>query len=224
MKICTYNIHRAVGTEKDPNPQRILSVLKEIDADIIALQEVSFASEANFDLLTLLASELKAEFIEGPTLDEERGRYGNAVITKIPIKSIEKIDISIENREPRGALSLLFDHREKTYQFIATHLGLRAFERRLQIKQLLKNFKSDAEVKILAGDLNEWFRWGRPLKLLRKEFGPVSHHVTFPAHRPWFALDRICVSPTEELTNLWIHKSKLAKISSDHLPLVATLK
>lgn len=224
MRICTYNIHRAIGREKVPNPQRIISVLKEIDADIVALQEVSFALANNLDLLTLLTSELKAEFVEGPTLDGAHGRYGNVVLTKIPIKRVEKIDISVANREPRGALSLFFDHRGKSYQFIATHLGLRPFERRLQIEQLIKKLKPEADVKILAGDLNEWFRWGRPLKRLKKEFGPVSPLATFPAHRPWFALDRIWVNPGKEVVKLWVHKSRLARIGSDHLPLVATLR
>ena len=224
MKICTYNIHRAIGTEKAPNIQRIISVLKEIDADIIALQEVSFALTKNLDLPTLLTTELKVEFIEGPTMNEAQGSYGNAVLTKIPIKKVEKLDISVTNREPRGAISLLFDYREKSYQFIATHLGLRPFERRLQIEQLLKKLEPEAAVKILAGDLNEWFSWGRPLKWLKKEFGPVTPLATFPAYRPLFALDRIWVNPGKEVIKLWVHKSKLARISSDHLPLVAMLR
>jgi endonuclease/exonuclease/phosphatase family metal-dependent hydrolase len=61
MKICTYNIHRAIGIERVAKPQRIVEVLQEIDADIIAQQEASFLHDSHHDLVKLLAAELHAE-------------------------------------------------------------------------------------------------------------------------------------------------------------------
>ena len=39
LRFASYNIHKAVGLDGRRDPERILTVLKEVDADVIALQE-----------------------------------------------------------------------------------------------------------------------------------------------------------------------------------------
>ena len=108
--------------------------------------------------------------------------------------------------------------------FIATHLGLLPGERRYQIRKLLPLVDaSPADVKIMLGDLNEWFLWGRLLRWLRRDFGRLPAPRTFPANRPWFALDRLWVKPTGAVQTLRAHRSEMARLASDHLPLVAEM-
>lgn len=225
MRIATYNIHRTVGADGQENPERIAAVLQELNADIVALQEVGFESEVPGNVLAYLASTMQAQVIEGITLRDERGSYGNAILLKLPSASLDLHDISVPGREPRGAIELGVKLDGVDVQLIATHLGLRPGERRYQIRRLLKLHEtSTAEVKILLGDLNEWFLWGRPLHWLYRIFGHTSAPATFPARRPLFALDRIWIKPVKVVVSLQVHNSALSRQASDHLPLVAELK
>jgi endonuclease/exonuclease/phosphatase family metal-dependent hydrolase len=224
MRIATYNIHRAIGSDGNVNPERIASVLHELDADIVALQEVGYASGEPGNLLEYLGESMQARVIEGVTFRDERGHYGNAVLSRLAVSAIALHDISVAGREPRGAIELSLQVRGKAVQVLATHLGLRPGERREQIERLIPMLAaSSADIKILLGDLNEWFLWGRPLRRLHRVFGETPAPATFPARWPWFALDRLWVQPLSAVGSLQVHRSAVAKKASDHLPLVAQL-
>lgn len=224
MRIATYNIHRAIGSDGYINPKRIALVLHELDADIIALQEVGYAPGEPGNLLEYLGESIEARVIEGITLRDERGHYGNAVLSRLPVRAIELHDISVAGREPRGAIELKLQIRDTMVQVVATHLGLRPGERREQVNKLIPLLaSSSADIKILLGDLNEWFLWGRPLRSLHRVLGNTPAPATFPARWPWLALDRLWVQPLSVIDSLRSHKSTAAKIASDHLPLVAEL-
>lgn len=108
---------------------------------------------------------------------------------------------------------------------IATHLGLRPAERREQVRRLLSlcDIKG-RDLVLLAGDLNEWFLWGRPLRMLHRIFPDTPHRRTWPAHAPLFALDRVWVHPRRALRRLAVHRSALTRVASDHLPLSAEIE
>lgn len=224
MRIATYNIHRAVGADGRQSAARIARVLQEIDADVVALQEVAFRLDESDHLLEYLARELQAQVVEGVTMFDERGHYGNAVLTRLPVSTVDRLDISVPGREPRGAIEVGLRLESLVIRLVATHLGLRPRERRAQIKSLLPRFEPrGADVRILLGDLNEWFLWGRPVRWLRRVFGETPALRTFPAKSPWFALDRLWVAPRAAITDLRTHVSPTARTASDHLPLVADL-
>ena len=224
MRIATYNIHRAIGRDNRENPKRIADVLSELDADLVALQEVGYEADTPGNMLEYLAETMQARVIEGVTLLDERGNYGNAILTRLPVNSIHLHDISVAGREPRGAIELQLQVKGIELQIIATHLGLRPGERRQQIERLITLFNySPAEIKILLGDLNEWFLWGRPLRSLYRLFGRTPAPPTFPGRWPWFALDRIWVQPLAALEQLQVHKSVISRQASDHMPLFADL-
>jgi endonuclease/exonuclease/phosphatase family metal-dependent hydrolase len=225
IRIATYNIHRAIGRDNREAPKRIADVLSELDADLVALQEVGYEADRPGNMLEYLAKTMQARVIEGMTLLDERGNYGNAILTRLPVNSLHLHDISVAGREPRGAIELQLQVKGIEMQIIATHLGLRPGERRQQIERLIALFNdSPAEVKILLGDLNEWFLWGRPLRSLYRLFGRTPAPPTFPGRRPWFALDRIWVQPVTALEQLQVHRSVISRQASDHLPLVADLR
>ncbi len=225
LRIASYNIHRAIGRDGQQAPKRIAEVLRELQADVVALQEVGYRAETVGDVLDYLAAATKSQAIEGATLLDERGPYGNGVLSRVPITKLNRLDLSLGNREPRGAIELALTLHGVQAQVIATHLGLRPGERRYQVDRILERLDaSTASLQVVLGDFNEWLSWGRPLRALNRAFGRMPAPATFPAHRPWLSLDRIWVKPSNVVERLRAHRSPMAQIASDHLPLIAELK
>ncbi len=223
LKIASYNIHLCIGRDGEFSPHRIASVIDELDADVVALQEVSLATPG-FNMLEYLSSACAMTPIAGPTLVTASGEYGNAILTRLDHDDIHRWNISVARREPRGAIEIRVHQNGHTVRVIATHLGLRPSERRKQIRELLKILEKDDRFPVvLLGDVNEWFLWGRPLRWIHRHFKRTPALATFPAGRPLFALDRIWVEPHRILQNMAVHTSDMARIASDHLPISATL-
>lgn len=225
LRIATYNIHRCVGNDGVVSCERIADVLKQIDADVIALQEVAFSSAGPVNVLEDLARSIRGEAIAGPTLTEEKGHYGNAVVTRIKPDAVEPLDISVSGREPRGALMLAFGANGRKVHILATHLGLRPGERRHQMRRIVTMLDAHKDgVTIVLGDFNEWFNWARPLRWLTRRLGGSPSPATFPSRRPLLPLDRIWVNPPDKLIKLYAHRCATAAVASDHLPLVAEIR
>jgi endonuclease/exonuclease/phosphatase family metal-dependent hydrolase len=223
VRIASYNVHRAIGTDGKFSPQRILDVLREIDADVVALQEVE-AQDGGQDMLAWLAKETGLHAVAGTTLKRHDGHYGNGILSRVPVRQKKLCDLSWRGREPRGAIAADLDFQGRHLHVVATHLGLRPAERREQVKSLLKLFSDRAgEKAVLVGDLNEWFLWGRPLRKLHRYFKATPSPATFPSRLPVFALDRLWTHPRSMLKDIAAHATPLSRIASDHLPLVATL-
>ncbi len=224
LRLASYNVHRAIGRDRRREPGRILAVLREIDADVLALQEVE-AHDDGGDMLTWLAAETGFQPVAGITLARHDGHYGNGLLTRCPVKAKALCDLSWRGREPRGAISVDVDCDGEALRIVATHLGLRPAERREQVRRLLKLFSDrPGDRAVLVGDLNEWFLWGRPLRRLHRFFDETPAVATFPARFPVFALDRLWTHPGTILKGLKVHDSACARVASDHLPLVATLQ
>jgi endonuclease/exonuclease/phosphatase family metal-dependent hydrolase len=184
------------------------------------VQELEWQPAVALDLLAEFARELGCTGIAGPTLLEQTGHYGNAVLTRLPIGAVHRVDLSVPRREPRGALDLLLEAPHCALRVIATHLGLAPAERRRQIRRILDLLAPvRPEPVVLMGDLNEWFLWGRPLRWLRAHFGRAPAPPTFPARRPILALDRIWIEPRGLRERLTVHSTARARAASDHLPL-----
>jgi endonuclease/exonuclease/phosphatase family metal-dependent hydrolase len=221
LTIATYNIHGAVGCDGRFAPDRIAGVIKELGADVIALQEVPLGGSKTPNVLAELKAATGFHAAEGPACDTKERRYGNAVLSRYPILSVRSIDLSFGSREPRGALDADVDCHGNMLRVIATHLGLRPAERRDQIKRLLEKFDTEEMPVILLGDINEWFAWGSTLRALVSHFQAVPAPSTFPSRLPVFALDRIWIRPRHRLVHVEVHATPLARVASDHLPLIA---
>jgi endonuclease/exonuclease/phosphatase family metal-dependent hydrolase len=207
------------------SPERCAAVLQEINADVIALQEVESRPGHELDVLAYLAREAGARAIAGATMMRDDAHYGNALLTRLPVREVRRHDLSVPGREPRAALDVDFDLDRSRLQLIATHLGLRPAERREQVHRLLQCCDMEGrDVVVLAGDFNEWFLWGRPLRALHRIFPSSPYRRTWPAHAALFALDRVWVHPCQVLRKLAAHHSPLARVASDHLPLIAELE
>lgn len=224
IKVASYNIHLGIGRDGHLKPQRIAAVIKELRADIVALQEVALGAPG-FNMLEYLRTACGMSVIAGPTLVTPHGAYGNAILTHCRATEVRRLDLNVARREPRGALDVEFDCNGQRLRLIATHLGLRPAERREQIRRLLRCVRDGGPMPtVLIGDLNEWFLWGRPMRWLRPHFKRTPAPPTFPAGWPLFALDRVWVNPRQALRRVAVHASALARIASDHLPLTAVIE
>jgi len=173
------------------------------------------------------AAAMDATAIAGTTLLRHDGHYGNGLLARCKcIVRSELVDLSWRSREPRGAICADLDFGDgHLLKVVATHLGLRPAERREQVERLIQLFSwHEQERGVLMGDVNEWFLWGRPLKKLHRYFTRTPAVATFPSRRPVFALDRLWTHPGAMLKDLKAHVSPLARVASDHLPLVARIE
>jgi endonuclease/exonuclease/phosphatase family metal-dependent hydrolase len=221
----TWNIHGAVGADGRYAPARIVDVLREIGADIVALQEVASA-QAHEDFLRDLEQATGYGIVAGLLRQRHGSDFGNALLSRYPVASVRHLDLAVGSYEPRGALDVCIHVGSVVpLRVIATHLGLRPGERREQVRRIVTAVERDSpHPTLLMGDLNEWYLWGRPLRWLHAHFREVpAAPRTFPARRPVFALDRIWVSPTGSVQRLRRHSSASARVASDHLPLVADI-
>jgi endonuclease/exonuclease/phosphatase family metal-dependent hydrolase len=224
IKLVTWNLHRCIGRDGVMSAQRCAAVLKAIDADIIALQEVESRPGHELDALAYLAGETDNRIIPGTTMIDGEQHYGNAVLTHLPVLQARSHDLSVDRREPRAVLDVCLQVEQCRMQLLATHLGLKPVERREQVQRLLGLVEIGRhDLTVLAGDLNEWFVWGRPLRRLHGIFPAMPHRRTWPAHLPLFALDRVWVQPATALHSLYTHRAMPAPMASDHLPLVALI-
>lgn len=220
LSLATYNIHACVGTDGRFMPERTAQVLREMDADVVALQEVEHHEVNGADLLEYLAAETGLAAIAAPNRVCGTRHYGNAILTRLAPVHVDRVDLTLAGCEARGALDATLAGNGRLIQVVATHLGLRPLERREQVSALLRLFRiGSANLYVLMGDLNEWFLWGRPLRRLHAHFREAPHRATFPAWRPFMALDRIWVHPRNRLRVVEVHSTRLARTASDHLPL-----
>lgn len=226
LRIVTWNIHGAIGADRRRDPRRIVAVLDELDADVVALQEVD-SRRTGYDVCGLVAREARyAWAAEGPTMRSAGGHYGNALLSRFPLARPRCVDLSVGRHEPRSAIDALVDTPLGAIRFVATHLGLSPTERRTQVRCLLRLLGDGRREQpvVLLGDLNEWFLWGRPLRWLHRHFGATRGPATFPARLPLAALDRIWLGPPALPRTIRVHRSPLARVASDHLPLVADVR
>jgi endonuclease/exonuclease/phosphatase family metal-dependent hydrolase len=226
--VASYNIHGCVGRDGALAPERIAAVIRELDADVVALQEVDAQHHADryLDQWVFLAETLGYHCVPGISLRTHRRDYGNAVLVRTPPEAVRLHDLSVARREPRGAIDLDLTLGGVPIRLVATHLGLSGAERRAQIIHLLHILADGAQraATILLGDLNEWFRGSRNLRRLAERFPTEPARASFPAGRPMLALDRILVRGEMRVSELAAHRSPLARVASDHLPVRAVLR
>lgn len=233
LRIATYNIHKCVGIDRRYAPERIAEVLNEIDADVVALQEVLCRplTHKRDHQAEFLAEELEMDFRLGENRLIKGGEYGNAVLSRLPIGDSANYDITIKKYEPRGCLrtEIAIDGG-RPMQFVNVHMGTSFFERRKQVHKLLAAHVLDSpEIvgrRIVAGDFNEWTN-GLTTRLLKANFNSIDPKLhlgrarTFPGIMPLVHLDHVYFDEGIELKNAYLHRSRTALIASDHLPIVA---
>src|SRR5688500_20212310 len=84
----TYNIHVGVGMDKKLDLQRIADVINAARPDLVGLQEVDRGVKRTEgkDEIVELAAMTRMEYAFAPNLDYQGGKYGVAIISRLPIK------------------------------------------------------------------------------------------------------------------------------------------
>jgi endonuclease/exonuclease/phosphatase family metal-dependent hydrolase len=225
MKVASYNIHKCRGTDGRIRPDRILEVIKEIEADLIALQEVDKRFGRRDGVLDpeAIRRETGMRLLVQSDLPQGHGWHGNALLVRVEPKSYRRLRLRLPGFEPRGAIVAELDFGDGEFRVIAAHLGLLRQSRLDQASVLLKMHRELAPMPtILMGDFNEWRNRRRSsLSILEPVFRAGATPRGFPSRRPIFALDRILGWPFGVISDLAIHTSPVARTASDHLPLTA---
>lgn len=218
--VASYNIHKCAGLDRRVDLDRIADVLEEIDADLVGLQEV-YRPQA-----LRLAERLGVQVAMGPTRERNGLPYGNAVLTRLAIRGSRTFDLSRPDREPRGGIRLDLEMADGLLHVFNVHFGLKIRERAEQVRMLVREHILHDELtgpRIVVGDLNEWFP-GAVGRTLRRELAGPRTRRTHPAPLPLFALDRIYWDRGLGADGFHVHRSRLARVASDHLPVVARLR
>jgi endonuclease/exonuclease/phosphatase family metal-dependent hydrolase len=214
LRIASYNVHGCVGTDGRKDASRIAQVIQQLECDTVGLQEVDYR-------LDYIAERVGMEVIAGPTLVRHEGPFGNALLTRRKILDVRRLYLGYGRREPRNALDVDLDVNGEKVRVIVTHLGLFAAERRWQVRTLVEHVRETNERLVVLGDINEWLPLSRPLRWLNRLMGHSVADRSFPSRWPLVALDRVWVRPRPALLALKAHRSPLAQVASDHLPVKA---
>lgn len=228
LLFASYNIHKCVGRDRRFDPDRIIAVLKEIDADVVALQEADqrFGRRAGLLGLEALTRETGLRPVRVHDDGPRHGWHGNVVLVRDG-RATGTAQIVLPGLEPRGALIVDLDLPAGPVRVVAAHLGLLRHSRARQIQKLIGlAHADDPEAIVMMGDFNEW-RVGRrsTLRGLAPSFGPVHASIpSFPARFPILALDRIVTYPPAMTAAVTLHDTPLSRIASDHMPVKARVE
>jgi endonuclease/exonuclease/phosphatase family metal-dependent hydrolase len=232
VRVVTYNIHRSRGLDGRTRPERIAAVLATLEADIIALQEVIGASPLKPGHAAEIGAALGMGWVMAPTRHIRNALFGNVVLSRFPVKHHQQHDLSWKTCEARLVqrvdLQLAGDD---VLHFYNVHLGTALLERREQARRLASIVHDRRVVgpKIVLGDFNEWAR-GLATDVLAEKLHSIdlTKHLrrrrTYPGFFPVLHLDHIYYEGARvDVEKVWLPRSRLALVASDHLPLVADL-
>lgn len=228
VRVATYNIHQGIGRDGREDIYRTAEAIHNLRADIVGIQELGSCSNrpdafGSLQIKTIVQL-TGMTAIEGPTIHHPNSTYGNCLLTRQTVHAVRRVNIGENGCEPRGLLDVDLNIRGIPLRVLVTHLGLQGWERRRQVRKIIAQMaKGDESPMVVMGDFNEWLPWSRALRSLRKRCGNSPALATFPAHFPVLALDRIWVSPREQLRRLQVVKTESTRIISDHLPLTAEI-
>jgi endonuclease/exonuclease/phosphatase family metal-dependent hydrolase len=236
LRFMTWNIHRAIGMDRKFAPERIVEVIRHHDPDVLLLQEVDRGVPRSRRLwldneIARLAEFEYHTWAQAHVLKE--GSYGNAVLSRYPISKRRVIDLTLGWRKRRNCLytKLKLSARRKPLHVFNWHLGLSAQERNFQVKHVLHSGTlrslSATDTVLLGGDTNDWRnRLYLGSGLHENGFHAWSEHRrrrhirTFPSPRPVGPLDKMFWRGRLEVARLHASRLKVARVASDHLPLI----
>jgi len=239
-------MRKAIGLDRRRDPQRILDVLHQIDADVVALQEAdkrfgSRGAAVPHELIDTqgvyrpvhLGVKHKRVFDKARQHTDRllklstrnMGWHGNAILVKSHVGVLDCAALELPTLEPRGAVmaELLID--DKPLRVIGMHLDLSGLWRRRQMRAIIEAIarRPHKMPTVMMGDTNEWRTEAGCLKELNGQFQIAPTGPSFHARHPVATLDRIIVARELNIEAAGVHMSPAARRASDHLPIWARL-
>lgn len=233
LRIVSYNIHKCRGLDQRVRVARIAQVLRGLNADVIALQEVVCGTGSDeADQPHYIASHIGGyHFVFGENRKLGQAGYGNAILSRLPILSAENYDLTASLREKRGCLRADIElPGGQVLHLFNAHLGTGYMERRRQAHKLVHDSALNNPRfygrRVVLGDFNEWSR-GLVTELLSAHLQTVDLRPHFrrlpsyPTFMPFMHLDHIYFDKLVSLKHFAMDRRRTTMIASDHLPLVA---
>ena len=228
LKVATYNIRKCIGTDRRRDPERVLAVLREIDADVVALQE----ADRRFGLrVSAIPHHMFLENSDYVPMDfggraHGIGWHGNAILVRRGIEVRHAQPLIIPTLEPRGAVVAELRIKGSALRILGAHLDLSGLWRRRQIRAILAHLDAAPHhmPTVIMGDFNQWSDRGALSEFAFHHHRLVKTPPSFHSRKPMARLDRIIVSHDIVVDAADAHNSALAKLASDHLPLWAQIR
>jgi endonuclease/exonuclease/phosphatase family metal-dependent hydrolase len=225
IKVASYNIHKGVGTDRLRRPDRIMDVIDELEADIVALQEADrrFGERASA-LPPELLTQHGWQSVEINRRDHSIGWHGNAILVRRDAEILTHAHIELPTLEPRGAVVAEVRVNGIRVRVVAMHLDLSGLWRRRQARAIIHALEQRRPLPtIMMGDLNEWTLHGGCLREFAHQFRIAPTPPSFHSRRPVARLDRIMTDKSLHITSCGVHHSVKARRASDHLPIWARI-
>jgi endonuclease/exonuclease/phosphatase family metal-dependent hydrolase len=227
LTFASYNIHKAVGLDRRRDPERILAILREIDADVIALQETDrrFGRREAVLSRAAIAGHTPWQLVPLAMTADSIGWHGNAVLVRKGIEVVSAEAVVLPTLEPRGAVCAELRVAGRLLRVVGMHLDLSGLHRRRQLRAVLAHLNQHErdEPAVLMGDFNEWSARGGSLREFGRAWQVLAPGRSYPARRPLAQLDRIVISSGWKVLDVGVHHSLLSARGSDHLPVYARL-
>lgn len=224
IKVASYNMRKGIGLDRRRDPGRVLAVLGELDADIVALQEADRRFGARASAIPPHMFEDQSDYV--PVALDGRphsiGWHGNALLVRKGIEIEESHALHLPTLEPRGAVAATLRIGDTRLRVVGMHLDISGLRRRQQARAILQHVAEGEKLPtILMGDCNEWRNRGGCLHDFAERHQLIDTGHSFHSRRPVARLDRIFASPDLQAVDAGVHQSALAARASDHLPIWA---
>jgi endonuclease/exonuclease/phosphatase family metal-dependent hydrolase len=228
IRVASYNMRKAIGTDRRRRPERTIEVLNELGADVVALQEADRRFGARTSALPLHMIGEHSDYKPVPFNERSGslGWHGNAMLVKKDVVVTRTELVHLPSLEPRGAVLADLDVHGEALRVVGMHLDLSGLWRRRQAHTILAYLaaRGDDVPTVLMGDLNEWSTRGGCLR-------DFAHHCrfadcgrSFHSRKLVARLDRIMVMNGLDVVEAGTHHSAASLKASDHLPIWAQLK
>lgn len=193
VRVLSWNVHGFVGRSGERDPEAVMRAVRELDADIVSLQEIDDRSRPSGDpaYFVTVQEAFDRYSADARTIRSPDGDYGHVLISRWPMHEIDRLDLSVARREPRIAITSLVETPNGPIRIVSAHLGLSARERQMQIDIIATHLQSVETAAIVFGDFNEWRRRGLATRAFCPPFEVAADLASFPSRKPVFALDRI---------------------------------
>ncbi|HEY3785728.1 MAG TPA: endonuclease/exonuclease/phosphatase family protein [Steroidobacteraceae bacterium] len=227
LRIGSYNIHGCVGADSRYDVERVAQVICELGCDTVGLQEVDCRPGVMTDSMQLefLASSTGMTAVGSLMRLGTGQQYGNALLTLREVLAVRHYDVTCKGCEPRSVLDVALRVCDGVVRVIVTQLGLRAAERRFQVRKILTLLRTlpPGQPAVVLGDMNEWLPLGRPLRWLHQALGRAPAQRSFPVWAPLLALDRLWTSLPAKVLAFEAHRTARSRQASDHFPVKAVV-
>jgi len=228
IRVASYNMRKAIGTDRRRRPERTLEVLCELDADVIALQEADrrFGTKASAIPPRMIEELSDYKPVPFEARDGSIGWHGNALLVKKAVEIEHKELVHLPSLEPRGAVMAELRLGDEALRVIGMHLDLSGLWRRRQANAILSHVERQKRPMptVLMGDLNEWSARGGCLREFGAHLAFAECGRSFHTRRPVVQLDRIMVTRELSIAECGVHQSATARRASDHYPVWAVVE